>query len=131
MSPGVASEATRMASFQDLGSNRGRDIQTIRWSSPRVGFSSLSSSDDGLKTPGYYPNDFDWRENGFGVFGAVRGLGEKTGQGVGTGVFGARTEGEGKVKTTEEQGPTSLPRIQSFSGSDIDQVLVIGPNHKR
>ena len=29
MSPGVASEAARMAPFQDLGSNRGWDIQTI------------------------------------------------------------------------------------------------------
>ena len=131
MSPGVASEAARMAPFQDLGSNRSRNIQSIRQSSSRVGFSSLGSSDDGLQTPSYHPDNLDWRENGFGDFGVVRSLGEKTGQGVGTGVFRAGTEGEGKVKTTEEQGPTSLPGIQSFSGSDIDQILVIGPNHKR
>ena len=105
MSPGVASEAARMAPFKDLGSNRSRDIQSIRRSSSRVGFCSLGSPDDSLKTPSYHPDNLNWRENGFRGFGAVRSLGEKTGQGVSTGVFRARTEGEGKVKTTEEQGP--------------------------
>lgn len=38
---------------------------------------------------------------------------------------------EGGVKEGEEQGPSSLVRVQSFDSADIFQILVISPNQER
>lgn len=46
-------------------------------------------------------------------------------------VMGAQTEGNHKVKAAKEQLPPGLPGIKLLHASNVDEIPMIGPNHKQ
>lgn len=53
------------------------------------------------------------------------------GQGVGFDVFRARSVGQNKVKTTEEQRSPGLSGVEAFSSPEVLKVFEVGPHLKR
>lgn len=68
----------------------------------------------------------DWIEDKLGRF-----LQQLAREGIRFDVVRPRTIRQSEVDANEEGGPLDLAGVESFSGSDIFQVLLVGPDQER
>lgn len=123
----MAGDARGVTPLKNLGSDGIRNEESVRRNIFWGRMLGLSLMNLGFDLPGKGGHHAASGQDSLRLFWEFI-WGKLTGEGVGLDISGAGSIGEGELEPFKKQHPPGLARVQSFSGADVLEVLVVSPD---